>query len=42
MMIENYYLNHLHYLFLHPVKFNENPDSKIWLEDIFCKKNVLL
>ena len=36
------YLNHLHYLFLHPVKFNENPDSKIWLEDIFCKKKCII
>lgn len=36
------YLNHLHYLFLHPIKFNENPESKKWLENIFCKKKCII
>jgi hypothetical protein len=34
-------LKHEHNFILHPIKFNENPSSKQWLEDIFCKKNVL-
>ena len=25
-------------LFLHPIKFNENPNSKLWLDDYFNKK----
>jgi len=34
--------NHRHSLILHPVKFNENPDSKKWLKEIFCKDNCVI
>jgi len=35
-------LNHNHNLFLHPIKFNQNPDSKIWLEEFFCKEKCVI
>jgi FkbM family methyltransferase len=35
-------LNHNHNLFLHPIKFNENPISKEWLKDIFCKEKCVI
>uniref|UniRef100_A0A6C0E971 Uncharacterized protein n=1 Tax=viral metagenome TaxID=1070528 RepID=A0A6C0E971_9ZZZZ len=35
-------LNHEHKLILHPIKFNSNPDSKKWLEDIFCKDKCII
>jgi FkbM family methyltransferase len=35
-------LNHNHDFILHPIKFNENPDSKYWLKDIFCKDRCVI
>lgn len=35
-------LNHQHNLVIHPVKFNQNPSSKLWLEDIFCKNRCVI
>jgi hypothetical protein len=35
-------LNHLHCFALHPIKFNENPISKEWLENIFCKNKCII
>ena len=35
-------LNHTHNLILHPIKFNQNPDSKEWLKDIFCKDKCVI
>jgi hypothetical protein len=35
-------LNHNHNLLLHPIKFNQNPPSKKWLKDIFCKDKCVI
>jgi hypothetical protein len=35
-------LNHNHNLVLHPIKFNENPNSKEWLKEIFCKDKCII
>jgi hypothetical protein len=35
-------LNHNHNFILHPIKFNENPDSKKWLKTIFCKDKCVI
>lgn len=35
-------LNHNHNLFLHPIKFNENPDSKMWLSDFFNREKCVI
>jgi len=35
-------LNHRHNFILHPVKFNQNPSSKDWLIDIFCKDKCVI
>ena len=35
-------LNHNHNLILHPIKFNQNPNSKQWLIDIFCKDKCVI
>jgi hypothetical protein len=34
--------NHEHNLIIHPVKFNQNPNSKEWLIDIFCKDKCVI
>jgi|UniRef100_A0A6C0LY19 hypothetical protein len=34
--------NHNHNLILHPIKFNDNPDSKEWLKEIFCKDKCVI
>lgn len=42
---KNYIYNSLnckHNLVIHPIKFNNNKESKIWLSEIFMKKNVSL
>jgi hypothetical protein len=35
-------VNKEHNLFLHPIKFNENPQGKEWLKDIFCKDKCVI
>lgn len=35
-------LNKHHNLFLHPIKFNENPISKEWLTDMLCKEKCII
>jgi hypothetical protein len=35
-------LNHDNNLLIHPIKFNENPNSKEWLIDIFCKDKCVI
>jgi hypothetical protein len=35
-------LNHNHNFILHPIKFNQNPNSKQWLIDIFCKDKCVI
>jgi len=35
-------LNYHHNLVLHPIKFNQNPDSKKWLIDFFCKDKCVI
>jgi hypothetical protein len=35
-------LNHNHNFILHPIKFNENPHSKVWLVDFFCKDKCVI
>ncbi len=35
-------LNHEHNLFIHPIKFNQNPPSKDWLDNIFCKTKCVI
>ncbi len=35
-------LNHNHNLIIHPIKFNQNPNSKEWLKDIFCKDKCVI
>lgn len=37
-----YSLNHSHHFILHPIKFNQNPNSKEWLQDIFCKDRCVI
>lgn len=34
--------NHSHNLFLHPMKFNENPLAKEWLQEFFCKEKCVI
>ena len=34
--------NHNHNFIIHPIKFNENPESKDWLIDIFCKTKCVI
>ena len=34
--------NHEHNLVVHPIKFNQNPNSKEWLIDIFCKDKCVI
>ena len=44
-MISNYIyysLNQKNNLFIHPIKFNSNPETKRWLEDIFNKKRCVI
>jgi len=36
------FLNHDHTFILHPIKFNQNPNSKEWLMDIFCKDKCVI
>lgn len=38
----NYSLNFKHNLVLHPIKFNQNPNSKEWLKEIFCKDKCVI
>ena len=35
-------LNCEHNLIIHPIKFNQNPNSKEWLIDIFCKDKCVI
>jgi len=35
-------LNHHHNLLLHPIKFNQNPESKDWLREFFCKEKCVI
>jgi hypothetical protein len=35
-------LNHDNNLIIHPIKFNENPNSKEWLIDILCKDKCVI
>lgn len=35
-------LNRRHNLILHPIKFNQNPNSKEWLKEILCKDKCIL
>lgn len=35
-------LNHSHNLILHPIKFNQNPASKGWLKEFFCKDKCII
>lgn len=35
-------LNHNHNLLLHPIKFNQNPQSKDWLQEFFCKEKCVI
>ena len=35
-------LNHNHNFILHPIKFNQNPVSKDWLKEIFCKDKCII
>ena len=35
-------LNHVHNFILHPIKFNQNPQSKEWLIDLFCKEKCVI
>jgi hypothetical protein len=35
-------LNHDNNLIIHPIKFNQNPNSKDWLIDIFCKDKCVI
>ena len=34
--------NKHHNIILHPIKFNQNPNSKNWLVDIFCKEKCVI
>lgn len=35
-------LNHNHNFILHPIKFNQNPNSKEWLKEILCKNKCVI
>jgi hypothetical protein len=35
-------LNHNHNFILHPIKFNQNPQSKTWLPEFFCKEKCVI
>jgi len=35
-------LNHAHALFLHPIKFNQNPNSMGWLKEFLCKEKCVI
>ena len=35
-------LNHNHNLILHPIKFNTNPNSKEWLNEMLCKDKCVI
>jgi len=35
-------LNHNHNLIIHPIKFNQNPNSKEWLKEVFCKDKCVI
>jgi hypothetical protein len=35
-------LNSIHNFILHPIKFNQNPDSKEWLKEILCKDKCVI
>jgi hypothetical protein len=35
-------LNHIHNFIIHPIKFNQNPDSKEWLKEFFCKDKCVI
>lgn len=35
-------LNHKHNLLIHPIKFNENPASKEWLKEFYCKEKCVV
>ena len=35
-------LNKTHNFILHPIKFNQNPHSKEWLKEIFCKDKCVI
>ena len=35
-------LNHNHNLILHPIKFNQNPPSKGWVQEFFCKDKCVI
>jgi hypothetical protein len=34
--------NHKHNLVVHPIKFNQKPNSKEWLKEIFCKEKCVI
>jgi hypothetical protein len=34
--------HHDHNFIIHPIKFNQNPTSKIWLQDILCKDRCVI
>lgn len=34
--------NKHHNFIIHPIKFNQNPNSKYWLTDIFCKNRCVI
>ena len=35
-------INHKHNFVLHPIKFNQNPASKEWLKEFFCKEKCVI
>ena len=35
-------LHHEHHLILHPIKFNQNPQSKVWLKELLCKEKCVI
>jgi len=35
-------LNHNHNFIVHPIKFNQNPASKTWLTEFFCKEKCVI
>ena len=35
-------LNHIHNFIIHPIKFNKDPNSKIWLTDILCRDKCVI
>lgn len=35
-------LNHNHNFIVHPIKFNQNPASKTWLREFFCKEKCVI